>query len=337
MRSHSVRYGCFAVNRRLQNTEPLFFKRKGGGSMIQTFDQLLAHVANLPPRRVAVVAPSGSETFASIREAQRILTVSFVLTGDSAMIETGLAMAGADVTRIEVKHSPDTGSALRQAIRAVHEGEADILMKGGVDTATLMKAVLAENDGLRTGRLLSDVFVLEYPRREGNTFIMITDGGITPAPDLKNKVELIINAVQVAHALGNLMPRVAVLSATEFVVPGMQSTLDAASLAKMCDRGQITGCIVDGPFALDNALSDDAAAEKRIKSEVAGKAEILIAANIEAANGLAKSTTYFAGLRLAHVIVGGKVPILIPSRADKSDAKLLSVALGILMSQHVGR
>jgi phosphate butyryltransferase len=305
--------------------------------MIQTFDQLLAHVADVPPRRVAVVAPSGPETFESIREAQRMLRMSFVLTGDSATIESGLAVAGADITRVEVQHSPDTGTALRKAIKAANDGEVDILMKGGVDTATLMKAVLAEHDGLRTGRLLSDVFVLEYPRREGNKFVMITDGGITPAPDLKNKVELIINAVQVAHALGNQLPMVAVLSATEFVVPGMQSTLDAAALAKMCDRGQITGCIVDGPFALDNALSGDAAAEKRIKSGVAGKAEILIAPNIEAANSLAKSTTYFAGLRLAHVIVGGKVPILIPSRADRSDARLLSMALGILMSQPAAR
>jgi len=195
--------------------------------------------------------------------------------------------------------------------------------------------VLDESSGLRTGRLLSDIFVLEYPPREGNRFIMITDGGMTLSPDLKNKVELIANAVEVAHALGNPLPKVAVLSATEFVLPNLQSTLDAAALAKMNDRGQITGCIVDGPFALDNALSDDAAAEKKINSVVAGKAEILVAANIESANSLAKSTTYFAGLRLAHVIVGGKVPILIPSRADRSDAKLLSMALGVVMSGHI--
>jgi len=164
-------------------------------------------------------------------------------------------------------------------------------------------------------------------------FIMITDGGMTLAPDLKNKVELIKNAVEVAHALGNPNPKVAVLSATEFVLPNLQSTLDAAALSKMNERGQITGCVVDGPFALDNAISNDAAAEKRIKSEVAGRAEILVAANIESANSLAKSTTYFAGLRLAHVIVGAAVPILIPSRADKSDAKLLSIALGMIMSK----
>lgn len=303
--------------------------------MIQSFDQLIAYAVGLPPKRVAVVAPSNAETFEAIREAQKALNVSFLLTGDAAVIEAGLARAGADAVRAGIRNFPDTKSALKGAIGAVNEGEADILMKGTVDTSTMMKAVLDEESGLRTGHLLSDIFVLEYPPRRGNKFVMITDGGMTLAPDLRNKVELIANAVEVAHALGNLMPKVAVLSATEFVVPNLQSTLDAAALAKMNDRGQITGCVVDGPFALDNAISEDAAAEKRIKSEVAGKAEILVAANIESANSLAKSTTYFAGLRLAHVIVGGKVPILIPSRADKSDAKLLSVALGIIMSEHL--
>jgi phosphate butyryltransferase len=197
----------------------------------------------------------------------------------------------------------------------------------------MMRAVLDEQGGLRTGRLLTDIFVLEYPQREMNKFIMITDGGMTLAPDLKNKIELIRNAVDVAHALGNPIPKVAVLSATELVVPNLPSTLDAAALSKMNERGQISGCIVDGPFALDNAISLEAAAEKGLSSPVAGRAEILVAANIESANSLAKSTTYFAGLRLAHVIVGGKVPILIPSRADKSDAKLLSIALGMLMSE----
>lgn len=301
--------------------------------MIHTFDQLLAHVAALSPRRVAVVNPSNAETFESICAAQKILGATFLLTGTATAIEAGLAKAGAGGSSCEIRNCPDVRGALRTAIAAVREGEAQILMKGGVDTSTLMKGVLSENDGLRTGRLLSDVFLFEYPRREGNKFVMITDGGITPVPDLKNKVELIINAVEVAHALGNPMPKVAVLSATEFVVSTMQSTLDAAALAKMNDRGQITGCIVDGPFALDNALSDDAVAEKRIKSEVAGKAEIIVAPNIETANSLAKSTTYFAGWRLGHVIVGGKAPILIPSRADRSDAKLLSMALGILMAE----
>jgi len=304
--------------------------------MIESFEQLLAFAAGLPAKRVAVVFPSNTETFEAIRDAQKALKVSFLLMGDGAAIAAGLARAGADLSRAEIRHFADTKGALTGAIEAAKEGEFDILMKGSVDTSSMMKAVLEEKSGLRTGRLLSDIFVLEYPPRMGNKFVMITDGGMTLAPDLKNKVELISNAVEVAHALGNLLPKVAVLSATEFVLPGLQSTLDAAALSKMNDRGQITGCVVDGPFALDNAISDEAAAEKGIASAVAGKAEILIAANIESANSLAKSTTYFAGLRLAHVIVGGKVPILIPSRAEKSDGRLLSVALGIIMSEHTG-
>jgi phosphotransacetylase len=164
---------------------------------------------------------------------------------------------------------------------------------------------------------------------------MITDGGLNPAPDLKDKIDIVHNAVSVAHALGNAIPRVAILSATELVSTSIPSTIDAATLAKMNDRGQIKGCIVDGPLGLDNAISSIAAAEKKIRSEVAGRADILVAPTIEAANVLAKSTTYFAGWRLAHVIVGGKVPILIPSRADKSDAKLLSIALGMVMSDYL--
>ena len=297
------------------------------------FDSLLKYASTISGMRVAVVAPGNAETFSSIVQAQQTLHAFFILVGDREAIQQAMSSLGGDPSQMEIVHRPESPAALQTAIELVRDEKADILMKGSVDTGTMMKAVLEEGSGLRTGRLLSDVFVLEYPPRTASKFIMITDGGITLAPDLKNKVELIRNAVEVAHALGNPMPKVAVLSATEFVVPNLQSTLDAAALSKMNERGQITGCVVDGPFALDNAISSDAAAEKRIKSEVAGQAEILVAANIESANSLAKSTTYFAGLRLAHVIVGARVPILIPSRADKSDAKLLSIALGMIMSK----
>ena len=174
--------------------------------------------------------------------------------------------------------------------------------------------------------------MFEFPERKEYKLIMITDGGLNVSVDLNVKVELIRNAVFVAHALGNREPKVAVLSATEFVNPALVSTVDAAALSKMNERGQIKGCLVDGPLALDNAISPTAAAEKGIKSQVAGHADILLAPGIEAANMLAKSTTYFAGFRLAHVIVGSRVPILIPSRADSSDAKTLSIALGMVMS-----
>lgn len=299
--------------------------------MITNFDALLAAAKRFPGKKVLVVYPNNEETFGAIRDAHAHGLAGFILVGSRELMARHLApeiLAGS-----EVHDAADPVAALGKSLEIVGAGKADILMKGGIDTSSMMKAVLKEGAGIRTGRLLSDIFLLEFPERPDNQFIMITDGGMTLAPDLKNKVELIRNAVEVAHALGNENPRVAVLSATEFIVPSLQSTLDAAALSKMNDRGQIRGCTVDGPFALDNAISPEAAEEKGIKSPIAGRAEILVAANIESANSLAKSTTYFAGLRLAHVIVGGRVPVLIPSRSDKSDAKLLSIALGVIMSE----
>lgn len=300
--------------------------------MVKNFEHLLQVALSIKGKKVLVIAPNNSETFTAIFEANDLGLAKFVLVGDQEVIRTFIMEGKKNPEDFEIVHRSQLHDTLTTAIDLIRYEKADVLLKGGIDTATMMKALLREDVGIRTGRLLSDIFLLEFPPREEHKFVMITDGGMTLAPDLQNKVELINNAVDVAHALGNPNPKVAVLSATEFVVPSLQSTLDAAALSKMNDRGQIKGCIVDGPFALDNAISMDAAGEKRINSAVAGHAEILVAANIESANSLAKSTTYFAGLRLAHVIVGGRVPILIPSRADKSDAKLLSVALGIIMS-----
>ncbi len=302
--------------------------------MIRNFDELLSNALTCKKKNIVVVFPNNTETLQAVYDACEKSLANFLLVGDEAVINRKVEEMGKRDRPFRIVHRPMMADALKTAIQLVQTGECDVLMKGGVDTSTMMKAVLSDEAGIRTGRLLSDIFILEFPQRLDNRFIMITDGGMTLAPDLKNKVELINNAVEVAHALGNPNPKVAVLSATEFVVPSLQSTLDAAALAKMNDRGQIKGCIVDGPYALDNAISADAAAEKALASPVAGHAEILVAANIESANSLAKSTTYFAGLRLAHVIVGGKVPILIPSRADRSDAKLLSIALGVIMSEY---
>ncbi len=305
---------------------------------VNNFDELVETAISLLPKTVAVVYPNNAETFSAIIEASMIMRTKFLLFGEKGAMGQSLASVPEEaMERIETIPCDSVLDALSKSIAAVANGEAQILMKGGVDTATMMRAVLSDGSRLKTGRLLSDIFVLEYPKRHDNQLLMITDGGMTLSPDLKSKVELIRNAVQVAHALGNTMPRVAVLSATEFVIPDLQSTIDAAALSKMNERGQITGCIVDGPLALDNALSIEAAEEKGIMSPVAGRADILVAANIESANSLAKSTTFFADLRLAHVIVGGKVPILIPSRADKGDAKLLSIALGTVVLEHGGR
>lgn len=300
---------------------------------IHTFDELLTAAAKLPEKKVAVIFANNAETFKAIAGAQAKLNIHCIVSGKREIIEKGIAEQKGTIDRITIIESEQPVEALRAAIDLARKGEVDILLKGSVDTSTMMKEVLKDDSGLKTGRLLSDIFLLEYPQYKENKFVMITDGGMTLAPDLMNKVELIRNAVDVAHALGIDNPKVAVLSATEFVTPKLQSTIDAAALTKMNERGQITGCTVDGPLALDNALSEEAAKEKGLKSPVAGRAQILVASNIEAANSLAKSTTYFGNIRLAHVIVGSRVPILIPSRSDKSDAKVLSIALGMLMSE----
>ncbi len=299
---------------------------------ITNFRELLQRASTLPKRRVLILYPSNAETFQAIADARKRLPVEFILVGDREVIDHGLQSQKIRPKDLRVVHAPDVSMAVTKSMELTRDGQADVLMKGSVDTSTMMRSVLLEENGLRTGRLLSDIFVLEFPRPAKSRFLMITDGGLTLAPTLKEKIELVNNAVEVAHAFGNPKPRVAILSATELVLPNLPSTVDAAALSKMNERGQIRGCVVDGPLALDNAVSLEAVQEKRIKSPVAGRADILVAANIESANSLAKSTTYFAGLRLAHVIIGARVPILIPSRADKSDARLLSIALGMLIS-----
>jgi len=222
--------------------------------MIRNFEELLQAAKQTTggktSRTVLVVGPVNDETAEAIRQAREVLELVFLFAELSAAVEV---LAG---------------------------GAAGILMKGGVDTATLIKMALKPESGLRTGRLLSDVFVFEYAARPENRLVMITDGGLNIAPDLDAKVQLIQNAVVVAHALGNASPKVAVLSASEFVQANMPSSVDAAALAQMNARGQIQGCVVDGPLALDNALEMHAAGEKGIRSAVAGAAEILLCPTI---------------------------------------------------------
>ncbi|MEK7248994.1 MAG: phosphate acyltransferase, partial [Bacteroidota bacterium] len=240
--------------------------------MIQNFEQLLDQALKHKGKRIVVVFPNNIETMQAVYDACARTLARFTLIGDEDIIKRKMGEMGETRMPFNVIHQPLVADALKTSLQLVKDGKCDILMKGGVDTSSMMKAVLHDDAGIKTGRLLSDIFILEFPQRTDNKFVMITDGGMTLAPDLKNKVELINNAVEVAHALGNSNPKVAVLSATEFVVPSLQSTLDAAALSKMNDRGQIKGCVVDGPFALDNAISPEAAAEKAIASPVAGHA-----------------------------------------------------------------
>lgn len=305
--------------------------------MIGSFDELLGAARKLRRKRIATVYPSNAETFEAVADAARKLPTEHRLLGPRGAIEDGLTRAGLSPEAVTIIECPEPEEAVQSAVDLARAGEADLLLKGGIDTARLMRSVLDRDRGLRRGELLSDVFLFEYPGRPQRKFMMITDGGVTVAPGLREKVQLIRNAVAVAHALGNDRPNVALLSATELVTASIPSTVEAAEIVTLAARGEITGCTVAGPLALDNAVSEAAAREKGITSPVAGRADILVMPSIEAANALAKSTTYFAGFRLAHVIVGARIPLLIPSRADRSDAKLLSIALGMLMSEHQNR
>jgi phosphate butyryltransferase len=300
--------------------------------MIQDFKQLMEAAQERGPVRVALAVSQDEAALSALSDAKRTGLAVARLFGDRDKTTSILESQGrAPTDFLDLRHHQHELSATEAAILSVKSGQSDILLKGKVRTPTFLHAVLDATAGLRTERLLSDVFLFEYGKAKYRRLIMITDGGVIPAPDLAQKADIIRNAVEAANGLGNGCPKVAVLSAVETVEPKLSSTIDAAVLCQMNRRDQIPGCVVDGPLALDNAISQKAADVKGLKSEVAGEADILVCPNIEAANLLAKATTYFAEFRLAHVIVGATAPILIPSRADSSDAKLLSIALGAIL------
>ncbi len=300
--------------------------------MITELDQILEEATRFGPFRVAIAGAGDVAALSAVAEAHAKGLARGVAFGDAERIRQILESEGLDLACLEsVEDEKDDAVAAQLAVEAVRSGQADLLLKGKVKTATLLRAVLDAEKGLRTGRLLSDVFLFENPNRSSSKLQMITDGGVTVKPDLEQKLQIIQNAVEVAHALGNAEPKVAILSAVETVTAAIPSTQDAAILTQMWRRGQIRGCVVDGPLALDNAVSAQAARTKGIDSPVAGDADILVCPDIESANMLAKSTTYFAGFRLAHVIMGAAAPVLIPSRSDTADAKLMSIALGALV------
>jgi phosphate butyryltransferase len=209
-------------------------------------------------------------------------------------------------------------------------GHADLAMKGKIETGDFLRAALDREVGLRVGRLFSHVAVFEIPGFD--RLLFVTDSGVVVAPTLEQKVEIVQNAIAVAQRLGVKQPRVAILAATEMVNPKIPTTMDAANLAKMADRGQIQGGLVDGPLALDNAISPESVAIKGIKSVVAGSADILVTPDVEAGNMLAKAITYFARGKMAGVVVGAKTPLIVASRSDPHETKLISTALGVLLA-----
>ena len=267
---------------------------------------------------------------AAIEVAELGLTIP-ILIGPAAKIQAAAAQAGIDISPFRLIDVPHSNAAAVRAVQAVRAGEAAMLMKGSLHTDELMHAVVASETGLRTARRLSHVYLMDvpsYPRP-----LLITDAAVNIAPSLEEKRDIVQNAIDLAHVMGIERPRVAILCAVEMVNPAMRSTLDAAALCKMADRGQITGALLDGPLAFDNAVSLAAARQKGIVSEVAGQADILVVPDLEAGNMLAKQLSFLAGADAAGVVVGARVPIILASRADSERTRIASCAVAVLMAR----
>jgi phosphate butyryltransferase len=279
---------------------------------------------------VAVAAAEDLEVIEAVIAALDRNLANFILFGDKEKInsifksKTHQNMSGKNLKIINAESST---AAAELAVKAVFNKEADVLMKGNIPTNILLKAVLNKEYGLRTGNVLSHVAVFEVPGFD--RFTIITDAAMNIAPDLEQKAQIIKNAVFLARSIGITMPKVAPIAAVEVVNPAMQATLDAAALTVMNKRGQISGCIVDGPLGLDNAISSLAAEHKGIHSDVAGNADILLVPTIEVGNALYKSLIYFANAKVGAVIAGAKSPIVLTSRADSAESKLYSLALAL--------
>ncbi len=281
--------------------------------------------------KLAVVSAHDEEVLEAVVEAMRLGIVEPILIGDREKIQEILIEFKLNPDEFNIIHEKDLGKAAEIGVKLVSENKADFLMKGLVDTGTLMKAVLNKEWGLRTDSLLSHVMVYEV----GNysKLIYLTDGGMNLYPNVEQKIKIIENAVQVVKTLGKDTVKVACLAAKEKEDPKMSATVDAAALKKKFEEGGFSsGTIVEGPMALDLAISKEAAQIKSFKSEVAGDADILLVPNIEMGNGIGKSITYFAGGKSAGIIMGAKVPIVLTSRADSHESKLYSIALGSVIA-----
>ncbi len=299
--------------------------------MIKTLDALLQRAKDVGPLTISVAVAQDLDVLEAVDEARKEGICRAILVGDRSGIQREAARGGIELDEYEIVDVSDDAEASLEAVKLVSSGKAELLMKGMVKTATFLKAVLNKEVGLRTGNLLSHVYLHEIDGYDH--IIFITDGAMNIAPDLKQKAQIIENAASLARrAFGVAVPKVAVLAAVEVVNPEMPATLDAAALSKMADRKQIKGVEVDGPLALDNAVSEVAARHKGIQSSVAGKADILLVPDIEAGNMLAKSVVYFARPKTAGIVVGAKAPIVLTSRADSPETKLYSIATAVSMA-----
>ena len=281
------------------------------------------------PVATAVAHPCDETSLTGAVDAAKLGLIRPILVGPKLKIQAAAQKAKLDITGFEIVDAPHSHAAAAKAVELVREGKAEALMKGALHTDELMAEVVKRETGLRTARRISHCFVLDVPAYE--SALIISDAAVNIAPSLKDKVHIVQNAIDLARAF-RWEPRVAVLSAMETVNPDVPSTIEAAALCKMADRGQITGGVLDGPLALDNAISLEAAAIKKIASPVAGRANVLIVPDLEAGNMLAKSLSFLAKADAAGIVLGAKVPIILTSRADSVMARLASCAVASLVA-----
>jgi phosphotransacetylase/acyl dehydratase len=292
---------------------------------------LVARAAGGTPVATAVVYPVDAASLLAALDAARTGLIAPILIGPEARIRAVAHEAGADIAALRLIDAPDPRAAAAHAVALARAGEVALLMKGDLHTEDLMAEVVATQTGLRTARRISHVYLVDvpgYPRP-----LLLTDVAINVTPTLADKVDIVQNAIDCAQAIGIAQPRVAILAAVEVVSARLPSTLDAAALCKMADRGQITGGVLDGPLGFDNAVDAKAAADKGIVSPVAGRADILVVPDLEAGNMLAKQLTFLSGAEAAGVVLGARVPIVLSSRADSAGTRLASCALAVLMSR----
>ena len=295
---------------------------------MKNLDSLLKLVAGQPSRRLAVAVAQDHTVLEAVREAEARDLVQAVLVGDKQEILAAAEKADYQAREADIVHEPDPVKAALEAVSLASSGEADIVMKGYIHTDDFLRAVLHRERGLRTGSIISHVFIVEV--RALDRLLFIADGAMNIAPDLEQKAAILLNTVHLASIFGVMRPKVAILTAVELVNPLMPATIDAAALAQMCRRRQLsTVCAVDGPLALDNAISELAAAHKKISGPVAGKADVLLVPSIEAGNILVKTLAHLGGCRLAGLLVGSRVPVVLTSRADSAECKLLSIAAAV--------
>jgi phosphotransacetylase len=292
------------------------------------YEALLARCRSLAPIPTAVAHPCEGSALKGAVEAGQMGLIEPILVGPEAKIREVAAQASVDLGKARLIDAPHSHAAAARAVALVREGQAELLMKGSLHTDELLGAVVARETGLRTGRRISHAFIMDVPAY--HKVLIVTDGAISIAPTLEDKVDICQNAIDLAVSLGVSHPKVAILAAVETVTSKMPATLDAACLCKMAERKQITGGLLDGPLAFDNAISKEAARTKGIVSEVAGDPDILLCPDLEAGNMVAKQLTFLANADSAGLVLGARVPIILTSRADSVRSRVASCAVAVL-------